>query len=222
MILAMSFWERLHWRFVGTFGKAIFWLWFKSTRMKIVGDSDYCALRKAKKPVIFLIWHGKIFIVPYFFRKRGIMPLISPSKDGEIPARIMDGWGYKILRGSGSHVVKGAWLEMKQELQSGGEVIIVPDGPRGPDRKLKLGCIKLAAETGAALVPFSFSASRKKILKSWDRFLMFYPFSKVVAVYGRPAEIRPGLTDGELEAERQRIETLMVEFDRDLDDYYAK
>jgi lysophospholipid acyltransferase (LPLAT)-like uncharacterized protein len=222
MILAMSFWERLRWRFVGTFGKAIFWLWFKSTRMKIVGDSDYWALRKAKKPVIFLIWHGKIFIVPYFFRKRGIMPLISPSKDGEIPARIMDGWGYKILRGSGSHVVKGAWLEMKKELQSGGEVIIVPDGPRGPDRKLKLGCVKLAAETGAALVPFSFSASRKKTLKSWDRFLMFYPFSKVVAVYGQPVEIRPRLTDGELEAERQRIETLMVEFDRGLDDYYAK
>jgi lysophospholipid acyltransferase (LPLAT)-like uncharacterized protein len=205
---------------VGTFGKAIIWLWFKSTRMKILGDSDYWALRKAKKPVIFLIWHGKIFIVPYFFRKRGIMPLISPSKDGEIPARIMDGWGYKVLRGSGSHVVKEAWLEMKEELQSGGEVIIVPDGPRGPDRRLKLGCIKLAAETGAALVPFSFSASRKKILKSWDRFLMFYPFSKVVAVYGQPAEIRPGLTDGKLEAERQRIETLMVEFDRDVDHYY--
>jgi lysophospholipid acyltransferase (LPLAT)-like uncharacterized protein len=222
MILAMSFWERLRWRFVGTFGKAIIWLWFKSTRMKILGDSDYWALRKARKPVIFLIWHGKIFIVPYFFRKRGIMPLISPSKDGEIPARIMDGWGYKILRGSGSHVVKEAWLEMKKELQSGGEVIIVPDGPRGPDRKLKLGCIKLAAETGAALVPFSFSASRKKVLKSWDRFLIFYPFSNVVAVYGRPAEICPGLTDGELEAERQRIESLMVKFDRDLDGYYAK
>jgi lysophospholipid acyltransferase (LPLAT)-like uncharacterized protein len=134
----------------------------------------------------------------------------------------MDGWGYKILRGSGSHVVKEAWLEMKKELQAGGEVIIIPDGPRGPDRKLKLGCIKLAAETGAALVPFSFSTSRKKVLKSWDRFLMFYPFSKVVAVYGKPQEIRPGLTDEVMEAERQRIETLMVEFDRNVDDFYAK
>jgi hypothetical protein len=172
--------------------------------------------------VIFLVWHGKIFIVPYFFRRRGIMPLISPSRDGEIPARIMDGWGYKILRGSGSHVVKEAWLEMKKELQSGGEVIIVPDGPRGPDRKLKLGCIKLAAETGAALVPFSFSTNRKKVLKSWDRFLMFYPFSKVVAVYGKPLEIRSGLADEEMETEKQRVETLMVEFDRNVDDFYAK
>jgi hypothetical protein len=222
MIFAMTFRERLRWRFVGAFGKAIIWLWSKSTRMKIVGAADYLALRKAKKPVIFLVWHGKIFIVPYFFRRRGIMPLISPSRDGEIPARIMDGWGYKILRGSGSHVVKEAWLEMKKELQSGGEVIIVPDGPRGPDRKLKLGCVKLAAETGAALVPFSFSTSRKKALKSWDRFLMFYPFSKVVAVYGKPLEIRSGLADEEMETERQRVETLMVEFDRNVDDFYAK
>lgn len=222
MIFTMMFRERLRRRFIGTFGKAIIWLWSKSTRIKIVGDSDYWALRKAKRPVIFLIWHGKIFIVPYFFRRRGIMPLISPSRDGEIPARIMDGWGYKILRGSGSHVVKEAWLEMKKELQSGGEVIIVPDGPRGPDRKLKLGCIKLAAETGAALVPFSFSTSRKKVLKSWDRFLMFYPFAKVVAVYGKPLEIRPGLTDEEMETERQRVETLMVEFDRSVDDFFAE
>jgi lysophospholipid acyltransferase (LPLAT)-like uncharacterized protein len=222
MIFTMTFRERLRRRFIGTFGKAIIWLWSKSTRMKIVGDSDYWALRKAKRPVIFLIWHGKIFIVPYFFRRRGIMPLISPSRDGEIPARIMDGWGYKILRGSGSHVVKEAWLEMKKELQAGGEVIIVPDGPRGPDRKLKLGCIKLAAETGAALVPFSFSTSRKKALKSWDRFLMFYPFSKVVAVYGKPLEIRPGLTDEDMETERQRVETLMVEFDRSVDDFFAE
>jgi lysophospholipid acyltransferase (LPLAT)-like uncharacterized protein len=222
MIFAMTFRERLRWRFIETFGKAIIWLWSKSTRMKIVGESDYRALRQEKRPVIFLIWHGKIFIVPYFFRRRGIMPLISPSRDGEIPARIMDGWGYKILRGSGSHVVKEAWLEMKNELQSGGEVIIVPDGPRGPDRKLKLGCIKLAAETGAALVPFSFSTSRKKVLKSWDRFLMFYPFSKVVAVYGKSLEIRPGLTDEEMETERQRVETRMVEFDRNVDDFFAK
>jgi len=52
-----------------------------------------------------------------------------------------------------------------------------------------MGCVKLAAETGAVLVPFSFSASRKKILHSWDKFLIFKPFSRVAAVYGKPIEI---------------------------------
>jgi len=55
-----------------------------------------------------------------------------------------------------------------------------------------MGCVKLAAETGAVLVPFSFSASRKKILHSWDKFLIFKPFSRVAAVYGKPIEI-PGI-----------------------------
>ncbi len=222
MIFTMTFTERLRGCFIRTFGKAIIWLWSKSTRMKVVGDQDYWTLRRAGKPVILLVWHRKIFIVPYFFRRRGIMPLISPSRDGEIPAQIMEGWGYKILRGSGSHVMKTAWLEMKKELQSGGEVIIVPDGPRGPDRKLKLGCIKLAAETGAVLIPFSFSTSRKKVLNSWDRFLMFYPFSKVVAAYGRPLKVRSDLTESEMEAERIRVEELMVEFDRNVDDFYVE
>jgi len=65
---------------------------------------------------------------------------------------------------------------MISELKQGGEVIIVPDGPRGPNREMKLGGLKLAQETGAYLVPFTFSTSRKKFLGSWDSFLLFYPF----------------------------------------------
>jgi lysophospholipid acyltransferase (LPLAT)-like uncharacterized protein len=188
--------------------------------MTVIGEDEYLKLRREGKAVVFLVWHAKILIVPYFFRRRHIMPLVSPSTDGEIAARIMDRWGYKILRGSGTHFMKSAWLEMKRELESGGEVIIVPDGPRGPDRKLKMGCIKLASETGAALVPFSFSASKGKNLNSWDRFLIFYPFSRIAAVYGTPIEIPAGLTLEEMEKERERVEQIMVEFDRDTDRHF--
>ena len=222
MIRPMTFKERLRGLIIDALGKPIIWLWTKSCRLTIVGESGYRALRDTGRPVVHLIWHGKIFIVPYFFRKRNIMPLVSPSRDGEIAARIMDGWGYKLLRGSGTHFMKNAWLDMKKELQGGGEVIIVPDGPRGPDRKLKLGGIKLAAETGAALVPFSFSTSKKKILHSWDRFLIFTPFSRVVAVYGRPIEIPQGLNAEGMESERRRVERLMIDFDISVDAYFDK
>jgi len=220
MIRPMSLKARLRWLAIDTLGRPIVWLWTKSCRMTILGESAYRALRSAGKPVVHIMWHGKIFLVPFFFRKRNIMPLVSPSRDGEIAARIMEGWGYKLLRGSGTHFMKNAWLDLKRELQAGGEVIIVPDGPRGPDRKLKLGCIKLATETGAVLVPFSFSTSRKKSLRSWDKFLIFYPFSKVVAVYGPPIEIPPGLTDEGMESERRRVERLMVDFDEETDRFF--
>ena len=57
--------------------------------MTIVGEEEYSEIRKRGKPVIFMVWHGRIFLVPYFFRRRKIMPLISPSGDGEIPAQII-------------------------------------------------------------------------------------------------------------------------------------
>ncbi len=217
----MSFFLKLRWNLIGILGKLALWLWAKSTRMKIIGQERYKELRDKGKAVIFLVWHGRIFIVPYFFRKRGIMPLISPSKDGEIPAQIMSRWGYRNIRGSSSHAVIKVWNRMKNELKKGGEVIIVPDGPRGPDREMKLGGIKLAQETGALLVPFTFSTSRKKFLKSWDKFLIFYPFTKVVAVYGPPMNVDPALKDDALEKERQKIERVLIELDEKADRFYG-
>lgn len=217
----MSYLERIRWSLVGKVGRIILWLWTRSCRMTVLGKDEYQKLRNQGCPVIFLVWHGRIFLVPYFFRKRGIRPLISPSQDGEIAARIMSGWGYHLIRGSSSHVIIKAWNQMKETLRQGGEVLIVPDGPRGPNRQLKLGGIKLAQETGAHLVPFTFSASKKKFLHSWDHFLMFPPFSKIVAIYGQPLVVSPSLKEDELDEERKRIQELMIALDQKADNYFA-
>lgn len=99
-------------------------------------------------------------------------------------------------------------------------MIIVPDGPRGPNREMKLGGLKLAQETGAYLVPFTFSTSRKKFLRSWDSFLLFYPFSKVVAMYGQPFTLDSNLKGDALEKERRKIEKLLVQLDEKADQHY--
>ena len=203
----------LRWALVGTLGKALLWLWAKTARIEVSGGEAYRALRRARKPVILLVWHGRIFLAPYFFRNRGIMPLVSPSRDGEIITQVVLRWGYKVSRGSSSHAIVRAWFEIKRELEGGGEVIIVPDGPRGPARELKPGCLKLAQQTGAPLVPFTFSASRTKVFASWDRFLIFMPFARVRAVLGDPIAVDPSLRGEALEAERKRIERLLVELD---------
>jgi lysophospholipid acyltransferase (LPLAT)-like uncharacterized protein len=220
MMVTMSFWNSIRWLLVGYLGKFAFWLWSKSVRLTVLGEGKYNALRDEGKAVVFLVWHGRIFIVPYFFRKRNIMPLISPSEDGEIPAQIMARWGYKIVRGSGSHAVIRAWNVMKRELKEGGEVIIVPDGPRGPARILKMGGIKLAHETGAFLVPFSFSSSRKKVISSWDSFLIARPFSRVVAIYGDPIAVDFSLDEEGLERERARIEKILCDLDVQADRHF--
>lgn len=206
----MPLWNKIRWTLVGVLGRALFWSWAKCSRIRVYGEDEYLKLRREGKPVIILIWHRKIFLAPYFFRKRGIMPLVSPSQDGEIIAQIVDRWGYKVLRGSGSHSIAKAWQEMVKELERGGELIIVGDGPRGPDRVLKAGAIKLARETGACLVPFTYAASKTRSFNSWDKFLIFYPFSHVAAVYGKPISVDPAPGKEAQEAERQRVEGLML------------
>ncbi len=218
----MSLWERLRWKAIGILGRALLRVWAGTCRIAVVGDQEYKRLRREGKPVILLIWHGRLILAPYFFRKRGIAALVSPSQDGEIIARIASGWGFRILRGSSSHAVVRAWNEMKKELQQGGELIIIPDGPKGPGRFLKPGCLKLAQETGAFLVPFSFSASRKRFLGSWDNFLLFYPFSRVVAVFGQPLRVTASLDEEGFEKERRKLEGLLSELDTAADRYFEK
>lgn len=74
---------------------------------------------------------------------------------------------------------------------------------------LKSGCVKLAQQTGAFLIPFTLSASRKKVLNSWDAFEIIRPFSRVTAVYGQPIAPDSQLMQQEVETARQRVEELM-------------
>ncbi len=115
-----------------------------------------------------------------------------------------------------------AWLEMKNKLREGAELIIIPDGPRGPDRVFKPGGLKLAQETGAILQPFSFSASRKRFLKSWDRFLFFYPFSRIVAVYGKPIKADPAMDEEWFERARLEVEKALTALDAAADSHFVK
>jgi lysophospholipid acyltransferase (LPLAT)-like uncharacterized protein len=196
-------------------------VWAKTSRITVLGEEGYRKAKEEGRPIILIIWHNRLLLVPYFFRKRGITGLVSPSGDGEIIAQIGLRWGFRVVRGSGSHSMVRPWIEMKQDLKKGGELIIIPDGPRGPDRRLKPGALKLAQDTGALLIPWSYSASWKKRLKSWDRFLFFYPFSRIVAVYGKPLTVRAELDEEEFERERQRVEAKLNTLDAEADAHFV-
>jgi lysophospholipid acyltransferase (LPLAT)-like uncharacterized protein len=213
-------WEKIRWKAVGFLGRFVLRAWAKTSRIKVLGEDEYRKAKQAKKPIIFLIWHGRLMLVPYFFRNRRITALVSPSRDGEIITQIGLGWRFRVIRGSASHSIVRAWVEMRQELRKGGELIIVPDGPRGPARLLKQGGLKLAQDTGALLIPWSFSAKCKRFLRSWDRFLLFYPFSRIVAIYGKPMTVSPVLDESEFETERKRIEQALSALDAEADSHF--
>jgi len=221
MMGSMALGQRVRLFFIGSIGKLVYRFWMWSTRITVEGEEPYRRLRDQNKPVILMIWHGRLFITPFFFRNRDIMPMISPSGDGELLVKLASGWGYKFLRGSGSHSMLKAWAALKKELAAGGEVVIVPDGPKGPGKHVKPGALKLSQVSGAHIVPFSFSAARRKILGSWDGFLLPWPFQRLVAIYGEPFTVDPGgIKEEAFEQERLRIEGLLKELDARADQYF--
>ncbi len=57
---------------------------------------------------------------------------------------------------------------------------ITPDGSRGPIYEAKTGAIALARITKKPILLLSFEYSGFIRLNSWDRFVVPYPFSKVI------------------------------------------
>ena len=109
---------------------------------------------------------------------------------------------------------------MVRAIKNGSDMAIVPDGPRGPRHRLQLGVIELARRTGNPILPLTFSASKKKIFKTWDRFLLPYPFSKGVFVWGEPIYVdRDGERDY-LEEMRLLVERRLNELTEEADRYF--
>ena len=194
---------------IRTVGRAVLGLWSRSERVTVVGKEGYDRLRAGKKPVVLLVWHGRLFFAPHFFRHTGIVPLISPSRDGEALVQLAAGWGYRILRGSSSHSILKAWKEMKAELAGGGVLVIVPDGPRGPAGIVKSGAIAIAHGAGAAIVPAYVQPDRAWYFRSWDRFFIPKPFAKI-KIYFYPKIILPPLKyKNDFEKQRKKLEDIL-------------
>jgi len=103
-----------------------------------------------------------------------------------------------------------ALLELSEVLASGRDILLTPDGPRGPAYELGPGIIFLAQKTGAPVVPVNMEYSSCWRVKNWDRFIIPKPFSKVHVIIGPPQQITPTSSDEEFESERLRLQTVMM------------
>jgi len=103
-----------------------------------------------------------------------------------------------------------ALLQLSEILAGGGDVVITPDGPRGPVYQLGPGLVFLAQKTGAAILPMNLEYSNCWRLKNWDRFIIPRPFSRVRVIFGEPYLVNKTQTEEEFEAERVRLENRMM------------
>ncbi len=185
----------------------------KTCKINISGEEEIKKLKKNNIPVIHIFWHRHIFFTIYKFRNVGAQPLVSLSKDGELVSNVAEEFGMNPVRGSSSKGGARAFLELTHSIKKNkSEILITADGPKGPPEKIKDGTILLAQKTNSVIVPISWYANRVKIFeKSWDKFLVPLPFSKIYFSFGNPFYINKDKNDitelkKELENELKRLE----------------
>ena len=147
-------------------------------RVSVTNGQGLREARREKRNVVFVLWHGELLPLLWHHRGQGVAVVISEHRDGEIIARIAESLGYRTVRGSSSRGGGRALIGLMRELESGHDVAVTPDGPRGPAHVFAPGAAIAAQRTGAPLLPVRVSASRAWRLRSWDRFMFPKPFAR--------------------------------------------
>ena len=89
------------------------------------------------------------------------------------------------------------------------------DGPRGPRNHVNRGIAKLSLATGAAvLIAVPIPRRRWILSRTWDRFQIPKPFTRIDIFFGTPMLSYEG---EDLEAFRQRIENAITAFEEQHD-----
>lgn len=188
-------------------------VWERTLRYEVDDRADILG-KPVTENYIGALWHNRLLIFPLvlqrFFPNRAGAALISASRDGDLLTDAIHRFGYGVIRGSSSRMGASAILQLTEMLASGRDVVITPDGPRGPAYELGQGIVFLAQKSDASVLPMNLEYSGCWRLGSWDRFIIPQPFSKVRVLIGRPFCVKPTSTPEEFEAERLRVQDAMM------------
>lgn len=191
-------------------------VWVRTLRFEC--DADTLAkLTKSDEPVAVVLWHNRLFLSPEFFRryrtKRRVYGLVSASKDGAWLAAFYRMIGIHPVRGSSSNLGREAARVLIEKMREGHDIGITPDGPRGPMYVVEPGVLVVTRRLHAPMVLMGAEFGPAKRLRSWDRFYVPAPFSRIRM---RSMVLAPVKPDGEkLTAADVRTALLALNPDRD-------
>jgi len=170
------------------------------------------------EPFIACFWHGRLMMMPYNWDGgRTIHILVSRHRDGRFIARTVRHFGFRTIDGSTSKGGTAALRAIYRVLGRGESVVFTPDGPRGPRMRMSPGIVAVARRTGVPILCTTYSTSARRVLGSWDRFLVPLPFGRGVFIWGGPIIVPGDADDAALEAARQAAEARLNEITREAD-----
>lgn len=169
------------------------------------------------RPLIYVLWHGRLIMPMFAFRDSGAYILVSEHRDGEIITSSLDAAGFNTVRGSTTRGGARALAGIIKLARGGHQCGFTPDGPRGPRWRFQPGAIYTAAKTGLPILPVTGSASRARYFNSWDRFQLPMPFSRGVMLAGKPYYVTGGIDPENIEYHRAQMERILTDLTREAD-----
>jgi lysophospholipid acyltransferase (LPLAT)-like uncharacterized protein len=161
---------------------AIVKLWGRTLRFETTPE-DLANYTREGEPTAIVLWHNRLFLVAEIVRRyrhgRRAYALISASQDGAWLAAFFSLVGLRAVRGSSSRRAREAATGLVEVMRAGHDIGITPDGPRGPCYELKPGAIIVPRRVGAPLLLVGAEFFSARRLRSWDRFYLPRPFSRV-------------------------------------------
>lgn len=166
----------------------------KTLKIDKINQEVIDKLNEQKQNYVLAFWHSTMLLPWYVHRNQNFAALTSLSKDGDLLARQLKSWNYKVIRGSsskGGDVALGIMVDLAKNKYS---IAITPDGPRGPVRQFKAGAVITAKRAGIPVVLAGVGFQKKRKLKSWDSFEVPKFFSKAKIVYSQPIFVNSELS----------------------------
>jgi lysophospholipid acyltransferase (LPLAT)-like uncharacterized protein len=163
-------------------------LWLATLRLRLVVHPEL--ERRGDVPWVLSFFHGTQWPLLAWRRRRPTLVMVSHSDDGAIQARALGLLGFRVVRGSSSRGGARGLAAIVRGLRAGdSDAAFAVDGPRGPYGEVKPGAALAAQRSGGVLVPMgSAVANGKTFTRAWDRFVLAWPFARVVVVLGAPIE----------------------------------
>jgi lysophospholipid acyltransferase (LPLAT)-like uncharacterized protein len=198
------------------------WVLGKTTRKRYVGAEELLACWQRGEQTIIAFWHDRILLMPFPYRGQKACIMNSAHRDGEIITRVIRRFGVTAARGSSTRGWIGGLKGMIEAYRQGYDLIVVPDGPRGPRYRAKSGVLQLARATGAPIFPVTYGAAWKMTVPSWDRLLIPFPLSRVTYVVGQPIRVPSDASVAQMEEKRQELEQRLITITAQADDLCKK
>lgn len=186
---------------------------FATLRVRVRGAEEELRRHLAQgAPCLPCFWHAELVAGTAYLRRLGgaglrAAWLVSPSFDGEVPARIARRWGVHVIRGSATRTGVRALRDLqKSVVKEKVSAVLLPDGPSGPPRVSKPGVVMLAQLSGAPILPLGVRTRGALRLPTWDGLRVPLPFARVEIEVGELVRVARDLPPEGLEPRRAALD----------------